>query len=82
MSGSLYLTHHNPDLDDLFDIGREIVTYKESRDCVEKVRYLLAHEQEREEIAHAGYQRAITEHTWQQRFSMLMEKLSHDPHTP
>jgi spore maturation protein CgeB len=72
MSGSLYITHDNPDLYDLYDIGREIVTYRDRKDLLEKVRYYLSHPSEAEEIAAAGRRRAEREHTWELRFNKLL----------
>lgn len=80
MSGSLYLTHDNPDLYSLFAIGEEIVTYRSTSDCVEKVRYYLAHDEERERIARAGRVRAETCHAWETRFAELFRYLSRDEH--
>lgn len=78
MSGSLYLTHANPDLDGLFRVGQEIVTYQDQLDCVTKARHLLAHDDERERIAHAGRARARAEHTWERRFGQLLATLGFD----
>ena len=75
MSGSLYLTHHNPDLENLFVIGKEIETYRTPKECVEKVVYYLSHPDEAEAIASAGRLRAEKEHTWGKRFSVLFEYL-------
>lgn len=72
MSGSFYLTHRNPDLSTLFTVGKEIATYYSIEDCVEKTRYYLMHDAEREAIAHAGRQRAAVEHTWDYRFNTLL----------
>lgn len=72
MSGSLYLTHYNPDLKDLFKIGKEIETYHNIEECVEKVHYYLDHPDEREAIAKTGRLRAEREHTWQKRFKQLL----------
>src|SRR3569623_1037926 len=80
MSGSLYLTHDNPDLYALFTVGEEIVTYRSISDCVEKVRYYLAHDEERESIARAGRARAQTCHTWDTRFAELFRYLSRGGH--
>lgn len=78
MSGSLYLTHDNPDLRQLYAVGREIVTYQSLDDCIEQATYYLQHDQEREQVARAGYLRAINEHTWDRRFSTLFELLRGD----
>jgi spore maturation protein CgeB len=73
MSGSLYLTHDNPDLRALFDVRREIVTFSDINDMVAKVRYYLIHDEERERIASAGRLRAAEDHTWVQRFRHVLD---------
>lgn len=75
ISGSCYLTQHNDDLNDLYAIGKEIVTYHSIGDCVNKARYLLANKVEREAIASAGRARALQDHTWDNRFEMLLRAL-------
>lgn len=75
MSGSCYLTQHNDDLQDLYVLGREMVTYHSVDDCVDKARYLLANAAERESIAAAGRARALRDHTWDKRFEMLFHAL-------
>lgn len=78
MSGSFYLTSDNPDLYELYEIGREIEVYRDVQDCINKVKWYLAHEYEREAIAAAGRQRALRDHTWIQRFSNLFSALKSD----
>lgn len=75
MSGSCYVTQHNDDLHELYEVGREIVTYRDIDECVEKVRYLLGHESARETIAKAGRERALRDHTWDKRFATLIQHL-------
>lgn len=75
MSGSCYLTQHNTDLLGLYDIGREIATYHSVAECVERTRYLLAHNAEREAIAKAGHARAVRDHTWDIRLQALYDYL-------
>jgi hypothetical protein len=75
MSGSCYLTHDNPELSLLYDVGKEIVTYRTVDECIEKVKYYLEHESEREEIARAGYERAKRDHTWDKRFHSVFSLL-------
>ena len=40
-------------------------------DLVEKIRYYLAHEEERSAIAHAGQERTLKDHTYLQRMKEL-----------
>ena len=75
MSGSCYVTHDNPDLRSLFEIGKEMITYKTVQECVEKISDLLKNENEREDIARAGYLRAKINHNWIQRFESLLNYL-------
>ena len=76
MSGSFYLTNENPDLKNLYEIGREIETYADIADCVKKVKFYLIHDIERESIASAGRLRALRDHTWLRRFSDLFGSLN------
>jgi hypothetical protein len=71
MSGSLYITHDNPDLYDLYEIDKEILTYRTPEECVEKIRYYLDHSCEAEAIAKTGWERAAREHTWEKRFEKI-----------
>ena len=73
MSGSCYLTQHNDDLHGLYDIGREVDTYHSVAECVERARYLLSHDAEREAFASAGRARAALDHTWDVRFRTLFD---------
>jgi hypothetical protein len=68
MSGAFYVVAEMPELRRFFEIGSEIVTYTGPEDLVEKCRYYLAHDDERERIRVAGHDRALRDHTWQRRF--------------
>jgi hypothetical protein len=71
MSGGLYLTEHHPELERVYDIGREIVTFSGFDDLVEKIRFLLANPERAEEIRNRGYRRARRDHTWEMRFERI-----------
>jgi spore maturation protein CgeB len=68
MSGAFYMVEEMPELRQFYEVGREIVTYDGPEDLVEKCRYYLAHDEERERIRLAGHARALRDHTWQRRF--------------
>lgn len=72
MSGSLYITHNNPDLSDLYEIGKEIVTYRQPEECADKVVYYLHHPKEAISIGRAGRIQAEREHTWEKRFEKIL----------
>ena len=73
MSGALYLTTANPDLQDSYVIGKEIEVYRSPQDCIRLLRYYLANASEREAIASAGRARAARDHTWDQRIAQALE---------
>jgi spore maturation protein CgeB len=73
MSGSLYITHNNPDLARVYEVGKEIVTYKTIDECVEKVNFYLNQPEQANRIAEAGYKRAMKDHTWKCRFEKLFQ---------
>ncbi|MGB9890336.1 MAG: CgeB family protein [Anaerolineae bacterium] len=63
-------------LDELFEIGREIVAYRDDVELLDKVAYYLAHEEEREAIARAGQRRTIREHTYTHRAARVIEVMN------
>ena len=69
MSGAFYMVEYMPELEEFFEIGNEIVCYHDPMDLVDRVRYYLSHENEREHIRQAGHQRALRDHTWQKRLA-------------
>lgn len=73
MAGALYITNYNPDLVEMFDLEREMVTYTSTHDCIEKIKHYLGNDVERETIASAGRVRASREHTWDMRVQVLLQ---------
>ena len=71
MSGGFYLTEHNLELEKVYDIGSEIITYTSFDDLVAKIRYFLSNPEKAEAIRKKGFQRAHTEHTWEMRFEKI-----------
>ena len=75
MSGAFYVTEYMPELEEFFRVGKEIVCYHDKADLADKVKYYLAHTEERETIRQAGYRRAVSEHTWQKRFQQVFQQI-------
>ena len=57
MCGSIVLSEYAPGTEEMFEIGKEIDVFHDEEEMVEKIRYYLVHEAEREEIAKNGYAR-------------------------
>jgi spore maturation protein CgeB len=69
MSGGFYMVEYMPELEEFFEIGKEVVCYYDEADLAEKIKYYLDHENERDAISEAGYLRAVEDHTWHKRFT-------------
>lgn len=73
MSGGFYLTQHTDELDYYFEVGKEIETYSNQSELLDKTRYYLTNNSSREKIKKAGLKRSLSEHTWQHRFNGLFK---------
>jgi len=67
--GGFMLTGTAENLADYYMPDREIAMFTDADDLVRKVTFYLEHEQERQAIRDAGYQRTLTEHTYEKRFN-------------
>jgi hypothetical protein len=73
--GAMLLTDEDSDIDLLFEPGIEVVTYSSYEDCVEKIRYYLEHDSERERIALKGQERTFNYHSLNARYTFVAEQL-------
>jgi spore maturation protein CgeB len=78
-AGALLLTEAAPNLTQLFEPDKEVVTYSSKEEAVEKISFLLQHESELERIAVAGQQRTLKDHNAAKRaeeFLSIVGKLA------
>ena len=76
--GTLLVTDWKQNLHEMFEPAAEVVAYRNPHECVEKIRYLLEHEDERASVAKAGQARTLRDHTYRSRMAelvTLVEKL-------
>jgi len=73
--GALLLTDWQPDLHEIFEPEAEVVTYRSSEECVDKLRFYLSDERARGRIASAGQRRTLAEHTYERRMGELVAEL-------
>ena len=73
--GSLLLTDKKDNLNQLFEIDKEIVTYSCKEEALEKVKYLLENPHKISEIALAGQARTLKDHSYEVRMKELIEIL-------
>ncbi|MBT1072724.1 methyltransferase domain-containing protein [Pelotalea chapellei] len=73
--GALLITDYKDNLNELFEIGQEVVAYRSPEECAELIKYYLAHPVEAERIASAGQARTLRDHTYDNRMKQTAEIL-------
>lgn len=70
--GSCLVVDAKENLSTLFAPDEEVVTFSSPDEAAEKIRYLLANERERKEVAKRGQRRTLTSHTYEHRMTELV----------
>ena len=73
--GTLVITDHKDNIHELFEVDKEIVTYRSAQELKEKINYYIAHPEKAKKIAEAGQQRTLQEHTYFNRMKELVKIL-------
>ncbi|MEX5215243.1 MAG: glycosyltransferase [Nitrospiraceae bacterium] len=71
--GAMLITDWKANLQDLFEVGKEVVAYRSTEECVERIRYYLEHDGQRAVIAEAGKARTLRDHTYRKRMQEFVE---------
>jgi spore maturation protein CgeB len=74
-AGGCYLTTFDWELAELFRVGDEILCYRDLYDFSEIWSFYVKRPEKCRKIGEAGRQRAIKEHTWEQRFRTVLSQL-------
>ncbi len=75
-TGSFLLTDWVPHIDEVFEDGKHLVLYRSLDEAVDKAKYYLAHDSEREKIAQAGYEHVMANHTIDHRAGVMLERIN------
>ncbi len=75
MSGGFYMVEYMEELEEFYEIGKEVVCYNDREDLADKIKYYLSHDREREAVRQAGYRRCLRDHTWQKRFEAAFAEM-------
>ena len=73
--GCCYLTQHHADLGDVFDLGREVITFRTLWEASRLAKDLARHPSECREIGRRARARVLWEHTWSARIPLLESRL-------
>jgi spore maturation protein CgeB len=64
-AGGFLITNYQSELNDYFELDKDLVCYESEEDLIQKVDYYLKHEEERKQIALNGYQKVKNNHTYE-----------------
>ncbi len=78
-AGGFLLTGAVEHLEEYYVPGKEVAVFSTPRDLIERIRFYLTHDEEREAIRDAGYQRTLREHTYAHRFRAIFRAMGLDP---
>lgn len=81
MVGSCLLTEEAPGLEDLYEVGVEIETYRDAAELVEKSARLMADPAKRMSLRRLGQRRALAHHTIARSLERITQQLGLHPAT-
>jgi len=73
--GSFLLTDHQDSLNELFNVGTEIITYTQKEEIADIAAYYLRHTGKRESVAARGRERILKDHTYRHRLRFLIQNM-------
>jgi spore maturation protein CgeB len=71
--GAMLLTDWKANLQEIFEVGREVAAYRTAEECADMIRFYLDHDEARRTVAHAGQARTLRDHTYRIRMQELVE---------
>jgi spore maturation protein CgeB len=74
-AGGLLLTQHHDGIEQFYEIDKEIITFKNSYEYNEKLKFLLRNENIVKKISQNGYSRFLREHESKKRLSSLINQI-------
>ena len=77
-AGGFVLTNYCEETAELFEEDKEIVMFRTPEELIQKVDYYLEHEEEREQIARAGHEKAMNDYTYEKKIKRLLDWVTED----
>lgn len=75
MSGALLITQFSKELENFYEDDKEVISFRNEHELIDKCKFYKKNDKARSLIANAGYERARSEHTWENRFTKLFDYL-------
>lgn len=78
MCGAFYITEYSKQIAQMYKIGKEIETYRNIDDLINKIHYYLNNLDEAEAIRQAGRIKAVNNYTWERSIKLAFTKMGID----
>jgi glycosyltransferase involved in cell wall biosynthesis len=75
-NGVMQISDGGEYLNEFFQVGEEIIGYREADDLIDKIRFYLEHDAERQRIATNGYRRVMRDHRFRDRMRQAGELIA------
>jgi spore maturation protein CgeB len=75
MCGACYLTGYSDEIEEFYEVGKEIETYRTEDELIDKTGHYLRNAASAERLRNAGLRRARRDHTWRHRFEKLFREI-------
>lgn len=76
--GGFCLTNYQPEIAEFLEDGKELVMYTDMEDLAKKTEYYLRHDEARESIARAGYEKVRRQFSMRDRLAEMLEIVERD----
>ncbi len=73
--GGFLLTNLQPELEEYLTPGKDLETYSCLDELLDKCKYYLSHDSQREQIANNGYQTIVKYNTWKNRLEFMLKTI-------
>lgn len=72
-AGGVVLTNFQSEIPEYFEVGKDLDIYASEEELMEKIRYYLEHEKERQAIAESGYRKAKEQYSLELRVKQILK---------
>ena len=73
--GAFVLTDYREQVEELFELNREIVCFKDQEEIPDLIRYYLKHPEKREAVSQAARERIFRDHTYDHRMKSVLDTM-------
>ncbi len=73
MASGLLFTQRNKEIQEFYEEDKEAILFSNELELIDKLSFYLGKPELREKISKAGHKRAISSHTWENRFKLFFD---------